>query len=319
MSRFISLIEQYNDIVIFRHHIPDMDALGSQWGLYTWIKEHYPNKNVYAVGKHIGVKPELFQAYDSISDEIISQSLAIILDTSNAARVDDSRYTLAKYRLKIDHHPFGENYADEQIIDELAASTSEIITQLIYEKVQPEILSYKVAQYLYIGIVSDSIRFTTSNTSFRTLNSAAYLAMSSINLSQINEDVFALDRNEFKFSTYIRQNAQMEDCGLLYIILTQEILNECHISANLAKERINELSGIKECEVWAMFVQQEENGQLIFNGSLRSRRVQVNEIAMRYNGGGHKLAAAVKKLQREDIESVLNEIRRKIHDTVYTV
>jgi phosphoesterase RecJ-like protein len=319
MSRLIDLIEIYDSIVIFRHQIPDMDALGSQWGLYTWLKETYPNKKVYVVGKHVGVKPELFKAYDTVSDEIMSQSLAIILDTANAARVDDVRYTLAQYRLKIDHHPFGETFADEQIIDEQAASTSELIAQLIRDKIHPEILSYQVAQYLYIGIVSDSVHFTTSNTSYKTLSTAAYLAMSPINLSQINEDVFALDRTEFNFSTYIRQHAQMEDCGLVYIIITQAILKECHISVNLAKERINELSGIKDFEVWAMFVQQEEDGHLVYNGSLRSKRIQVNDIAMKYNGGGHKLAAAVKKLQREDIESVLSEIRRKIHDTLFAV
>ena len=319
MSRLISLIEKYESIVIFRHQIPDMDALGSQWGLYTWIKEYYPNKKVYVVGKHIGVKPELFKEYDLVSEAILSQSLAIILDTANAARIDDARYTLAQYRIKIDHHPFGEAFADEQIIDEQAASTSELIAQLIRDKIQPNKLSYQVAQYLYMGIVSDSIRFTTSNTSYKTLSTAAYLAESSINLSQINEDVFALDRTEYNFSTYIRQNAKMEDCGLVYIIITQAILAECQISVNLAKERINELSGMKDFEVWAMFVQQEEDGQVVYNGSLRSKRIQVNDIAMKYNGGGHKLAAAVKKLQLEDIESVLSEIRRKIHDTLFAV
>ena len=40
----IAEINKANRIIIFRHEMPDYDALGSQMGLYTFIKENYPSK-----------------------------------------------------------------------------------------------------------------------------------------------------------------------------------------------------------------------------------------------------------------------------------
>ena len=49
-DKIYDLIQSYDTIIIHRHQRPDMDAIGSQYGLYLTIKENYPSKNVYAVG-----------------------------------------------------------------------------------------------------------------------------------------------------------------------------------------------------------------------------------------------------------------------------
>lgn len=43
-------IRKYERIIIHRHKNPDMDAIGSQAGLYYLIKENFPKKEVYMVG-----------------------------------------------------------------------------------------------------------------------------------------------------------------------------------------------------------------------------------------------------------------------------
>ncbi|MDD4204332.1 MAG: DHH family phosphoesterase, partial [Acholeplasmataceae bacterium] len=45
-----NLIKQYDKIIIHRHKNPDMDAIGSQMGLYYLIKENFKDKQVYVVG-----------------------------------------------------------------------------------------------------------------------------------------------------------------------------------------------------------------------------------------------------------------------------
>lgn len=35
---------------------------------------------------------------DEVDDDVVASSLAIVLDTSNAARIDDERYKFAKNR-----------------------------------------------------------------------------------------------------------------------------------------------------------------------------------------------------------------------------
>jgi bifunctional oligoribonuclease and PAP phosphatase NrnA len=64
-------IEKAPVICVFRHLIPDADALGSQWGLVSWLRLIYPNKKIYALGRHVGVKPEMFPTPDQVDDEMI--------------------------------------------------------------------------------------------------------------------------------------------------------------------------------------------------------------------------------------------------------
>ena len=37
-DRLLELIREYENVTIFRHINPDCDALGSQFGLKSWIK-----------------------------------------------------------------------------------------------------------------------------------------------------------------------------------------------------------------------------------------------------------------------------------------
>jgi len=314
MSLFYELIQRYDLITVFRHQNPDPDALGSQWGLVSWLKETFPNKRILALGHHLGVKPQLFEPADEVDDATVAASFAIILDTSNAARIDDQRYKTAKMSLKIDHHPLGEAYATHQIVNESASSTSEIVAGLIREVMLEEPISFKAAKYLYMGILTDSLNFSTANVTPVTLKNAAYLAQSHLDLPQINQDLYLIDENEFRFVTQLRSSSVV-DGSLIYAIVTKAMTDACGITPNMAKEHVNDLGSVKEYEIWILFVQQDAPNTHLYNGSIRSRSLTVNDIAIRYNGGGHRLAAAVKNLTLEDIQSVIRDLKGRIHDT----
>ena len=305
-------LEEAQNICVFRHQNPDPDALGSQWGLITWLKETYPHKNIYAMGKHIGVKPELFEHPDDVEDSIIEDSLAIILDTSNAARVDDQRFVKAKHIVKIDHHPMPDHYAQLEIVHEDAASTCEIIAGLLKSFSHDAVLSTKCAQYLYMGIISDTIKFSTTNVTPHTLKMAAYLAESHLELPRINEELFAYSLAEYKFINYIRAHAVIEDIGLVTVFLTLETLKTLELTPSQAKERINELGNVREFEIWGLFIENTDDGTSKYNGSLRSRHVTINDIAAHFGGGGHKHAAAVKLVDETTSLQLLNELRARI-------
>ena len=42
MDKIIKKIQDYSQILLYRHVNPDMDAFGSQLGFYHFIKEHFP-------------------------------------------------------------------------------------------------------------------------------------------------------------------------------------------------------------------------------------------------------------------------------------
>ena len=43
-QKILEKIEEYSKIIVFRHEMPDFDALGSQFGLFTWLKDNFKNK-----------------------------------------------------------------------------------------------------------------------------------------------------------------------------------------------------------------------------------------------------------------------------------
>jgi len=94
-------IEQYDTIVVFRHELPDFDASGTQIGLTTWLKESFPNKTIYRLGKDFeDFTPSLFTKNDDVKLEDLHDFLAIVVDTSNEKRIDDKSYQLAKEIIK---------------------------------------------------------------------------------------------------------------------------------------------------------------------------------------------------------------------------
>ena len=178
------LVEQYDIITIYRHVSPDADALGAQFGLKQWIQETYPQKQVYALGRDAGSKQSLFPQMDVVPDETVAASLAIILDTANGARVDDDRWSKAARTLKIDHHIVVESFADVEVVEDLFGATCEMLAYMFEQKQLR--LSATCAQYLYGGIIADTLRFSIATIKPRTLRTAAYLLEMGVDVKKAN-------------------------------------------------------------------------------------------------------------------------------------
>ncbi len=297
-------IENSEIITIFRHVHPDCDALGSQFGLREWIRDNYPGKQVYAIGTETCSQGR-FPASDEVSDEVIAQSLAIVTDTAGLNRVDDRRAMLARDMVKIDHHPNLEPYGNPCIVNDKAAAACEIVTE--YLRSMPESkVSLQTAEYLYQGLLTDTLRFSTSNTTSDTLMNAAYLASSGVDIPVINRVLFDRSVEEFQFAGMIRSSVKMADPHTAYVILTCEKLRKWNMSASDARNYVSELGSVREFSTWAIFTETEPG---IYAASLRSKTAAVNEIAVQYRGGGHKNAAGIKNLSRHDVEEIIEKLK----------
>lgn len=307
-----TLVETYDIITIYRHTAADSDALGSQFGLKQWISDTYPNKQVYALGDSIGSHGTHFPPIDEVDDDIVKQSLAIILDTGNTARIDDDRWSSAAYRLKIDHHIYVETYADLELIDDYKGATCEILADM-FEK-HGERLSIQCASYLYNGMIADTLQFSINATTPQMLRTAAYLVEAGIDVAKINDDNFSKSLKEFRYETYIRQNCVILDDCLAYAKITIQEYENFGLTLHEAKEKVYALGRVNEFKAWALFVEieKDEQGNTIYNGSLRSRDQMINDIATLYQGGGHRYACGVKNLQDDDIETLLGLMLERV-------
>lgn len=302
-----SLIEKYDIITIYRHISADSDAMGSQFGLKTWIEDTYPEKHAYVLGNSVGSCSRYFPIIDKVEDEVVKQSLAIILDTANSSRIDDDRWKTASYRLKIDHHIFVEAYAETEIVSDYAGATCEILADLFQQQEIP--LSKKCAEYLYGGIIADTLQFSIQATTPKMLRTAAYLLEAGVKVAEINRQNFSKTLVEFKYENYLRSHVTILENRVAYCKVTREEYEGCGLTLNQAKEKVYVLGNVDEFEAWALFIEtnKTDEGIRYYNGSLRSKDKQITDLAMKYHGGGHRYACGVKNLTDQDIQSILEE------------
>ena len=164
-EEILKLINKYNKIIIARHIGGDPDALGSTFALKEIIKNNFQNKEVYVTGTPIS-KFKFFGIHDKINNEIIKDSLLIVLDTPDIKRIDGVDIKEFDNIIKIDHHPELDFYTDYKIIDALSSSTCELIAKLCF-KLNFSIPT-KAAENLFMGIVADTNRFLFQCSSYET-------------------------------------------------------------------------------------------------------------------------------------------------------
>ena len=168
-NEIIDKIKQYDTIMIARHIGVDPDALCSQLALRDSIRLTFPEKKVLAIGTG-SQKFAHFGKLDKL--EASDNALLIVCDTPDKKRIDSANPDNFSDVIKIDHHPFIEEFGGLEVIEDDKTSTCEIIMKIIEDT---ELKCNKeIAELLYMGLVSDSNRFlfnsATANTFQRVSN-----------------------------------------------------------------------------------------------------------------------------------------------------
>lgn len=281
-------IEEYDTIVIARHVGVDPDALASQLALRDAIKLTFPGKKVLAIGTG---SAKFYQIGRLDRIEKVSNALLIVVDTPDKKRVDSVDFSQFSYMIKIDHHPFVEKFCDLEYIEDTASSAAEIIMNFILSTNLE--CNKSVAETLYLGLVSDSNRFLFDSCNSKTFGLVSiFLDKYNFELSEVYRKLYLRPMNEVRLEGYIALNMIVTDNGLGYIKITNEILNQLEVDSASAGNMINNFNFIKEVLVWATITEDVKNDQV--RVSIRSRGPEINEVAEKYNGGGHKFASGAK-------------------------
>ena len=282
-------IVKYNKIMIHRHVSPDPDALGSQLGLAALIQANYPEKMVKVVGFS---EPSLqwMGQMNEVIDEDYEGALVIVLDTANSARIDDNRYKMGAFMIKMDHHPVVEDYADLNYVDTNACATSEIIVQLFKSNQQKYQLSLPLvsAESLYTGIIADSGRFLYDNTTKETLACASFLYDCDIDRNKIHAQLYKRSLNVIQAQGFVLSQFKVSKQGVAYFTMTKEEQLQFNLTTGTRSALVNVLSNIEGIHVWVCFFENED-GKIRAN--IRSNGPIINIVAQRFEGGGHPKAS----------------------------
>lgn len=298
------MIKKYNRIIIARHVGADPDALGSTLGLKEVILNTFPKKEVYVVGTP-AARHKYIGTLDKFTEDMYQNSLLIVLDTPDLKRIDGVDATKFECKIKIDHHPFIEKYADIELIDDTSSSASQLVMELV--KNTKLRINKIAAEKLFIGLVGDTNRFLYYYTTAKTFELVSeMIRCTDINFTELYENMYLRSLHDLRFQSYVINNLTLTDNGFGYIKLDQSILDEYEVDAATASNVVNNLNYVEDMYSWAVFAYDKANDNI--RGSIRSRGPIVNEIASNYNGGGHIYASGVRIQDFETVDLLIEDL-----------
>lgn len=292
MEKIANELKGINTVAIAGHVRPDGDCVGSCMGLYLYLKENYPDIAADVYLEQPGAQFSFLSCFEEIKTVYQTgkvYDLLITLDVSDKNRIGvaEEAYETAKKRVCIDHHISNRGLGDVNEIRPDASSTCEVL----YTFLEEEKVSKAVAEAIYTGMVHDTGVFQYSCTSPETMRIAAKLMEKGIPFTKIVEE-------SFYEKTYV-QNQILGRCLMESILLMdgkcvigvvkKKMMDFYHVEPKDLDGIVQQLRIIKGVEV-AIFIYEVKPQE--FKVSLRSKgKVNVNEVASYFGGGGHVLAA----------------------------
>jgi len=298
-------IKKHDNIVIVRHVGVDPDAMASQIALKEAIKYTFPEKKVFALGSGT-TKFNYIGKLDKYTDvEGLNNILLIVLDTPDEKRVDKGEFNEYTYSIKIDHHPFIEKFCDIEIIDDKKSSASEMVFELI-ENTKLE-MNKEIAETIYYGIIADTNRFLFNNSTNKTFkNVAIMLEKYNIDIVKCYQKLYRRQFNEIELFGYMASNMKITENGVGFVKVGTEVLNKYKLDSASSGNLINEFNNIDELLVWLSATEDIKNSCIRI--SIRSRGPEINKVAEKYNGGGHKLASGARLSSFEDVDLLIKDL-----------
>jgi len=303
LEQIIAKIKAYKKIVILPHQRPDGDCIGTAFGLKDILGSSYPDKEVYVVGESsdftsfIGVP-------DTVDDAFFEGALAISVDTASKDRVGDMRYQKADSLIKIDHHIPVDDFGDINYVDTSRPAAALIILDL-YNLFKEELsMTSAGAKALFMGILTDTGRFKYSGVNADTFRSVADLFDIGFDARSVYAYLDTRTEELTRFKGFFLQNYQKTEHGVAYFKIMPEHLEEFGVTLEEASSLVNELGVFEDCPIWILFAEYEEQ---IVRARVRSKGPAINELAGRFDGGGHAMASGANLGTWERTDELLKE------------
>lgn len=309
--KMIDYINKAHKIYIVAHIRPDGDAIGSAFALMLALKNMGKEAHVVmsSYAKKFEFLEEVKEAVNCISDS--EYDLLICTDCSDKDRLDISceDFKKAKYVIAFDHHKASAVSCDESIIDDVAPATCEMIYNFFVEN-NIEI-TQKIADYLYLGLMTDTGSFNYERTTEKTYEIAADLIKKKARFVKICKTMNdTISEAKAHLIAYSLENMRVYYDGKLRIVVaTNEILDRFGVDKEEAEGITNYLRMIEGTEL-SVYIRGIENDK--FKVSLRSvDYIDCAELAMSFGGGGHVRAAG---FNTDNVEDTINKIVEKVKE-----
>ena len=296
IDRVLEGIRSSETICVVGHVRPDGDCVGSQLGLtlallnegkkaVCWNEDRIPQKYRFLDPDGVIQKPKRGQEFDCV----------IATDAASFERLGGVGKCIAQRRLliNIDHHESNTRFGDLNWVSARAPSTGELIYRLL--KIARWPITRPIADCLFTAISTDTGSFQYPSTRPGTFHASAELVTRGANLAKICDEVYqSYPLSRARLLRHVYSHFKLtHDNQIAYFWLKQSDLTRVGAESNDTEGLIDHIRAVEPVVVACVF---EEMTPELTRISLRSKnaRVNVNEIAALFGGGGHPAAAGAR-------------------------
>ncbi|HXO20477.1 MAG TPA: bifunctional oligoribonuclease/PAP phosphatase NrnA [Thermoanaerobaculia bacterium] len=288
-------IRSGNRFLLTSHVSPDGDAIGSELGLarvlrllgkgaVVWNRDETPSLYRPLPGSeriHTGAEPPAGfpEKFDGI----------IVLECPSPDRTGIEEHLPALPIANIDHHLGNQHYGAVNWVDSAAPAVGEMVyrlAQTLKVTLEPE-----TASALYLTLVTDTGGFRYSNATPAAFEAAAALVRDGAHPEQVSQWLYESQPVAvLRLLCAMLQTLALDHGGRIASTrLTLEMFAEAGAAAGDSEGLIDYPRSIAGVDAAALVREREDGSQKV---SLRSRgEVDVEKIARRHGGGGHRNAA----------------------------
>ncbi|MCQ2287734.1 MAG: bifunctional oligoribonuclease/PAP phosphatase NrnA [Muribaculaceae bacterium] len=322
------LVDNARNIVITCHLSPDGDAVGSTLALCRVLRHMGKYATVVTpdmVPRSLHFVPMVkditaFTMNEARARSLVSQcDLIFCLDFNSLHRIDRLGEVFMQSsapRILLDHHLNPENLFDVVVSYPELSSTCEVVYRVINEMGWRRFMDKLTAQYIYLGMMTDTGNFTYSSDYPEVYEILADLVSFNIDKQRIYNlamNTFSADCLRIQGYALAEKMQLFIEDGAALITLNREELDRFNYKRGDTEGLVNKPLAIPGIQ-WVVFLREDPD---VIKVSCRSEGdFSVSDICSRYfHGGGHKNAAGgelhcTMDEAVDEFKKVLDDIKR---------
>ncbi|MGB9613500.1 MAG: DHH family phosphoesterase [Candidatus Margulisiibacteriota bacterium] len=321
LQKIKGALKNAKNAILAVHIDPDGDAVGSMLGLGMMLEK----KSLYVTYYSADGVPKIYKflpGAEKIKSEIYPSSqfdLALVIDSSDLSRLGNkiNLKQIASLIINIDHHPDNTNFGDINYIAKTSSVAEQIYELGKYLRIK---MDKKIAECLYVAMITDTGNYRYENTSEKTFKIAAELLRAGISTHELTTRIY-----DTKSMASIRIMAKAlshlkisEDHKVAWASVTEEMMKEVGAKGEDLIGIVDQIRALDGVEVAILFRQDKNKVKINFRSKTK---VNVSELAKHFGGGGHhKAAGAIIEGAIEDVEKkVISEVLSYLEKMKYLV
>ncbi len=300
-------------VLIVSHKNPDGDTLGAGLGLYCLLRDLGKPADLLcasSIPEYLKFLPFCDRYKNNYEPQNYDLIIMVDIADKNVSGLTETHPMLWDGSLKervinIDHHPANAKFGFLNIIDTGKASATVILLEL-FEACDFQVTA-DIATCFLTGLYTDTGSFMHQNSTPEAMKVAGKLLRKGGNMALITKHVFRTTQvKTMRLWGKVFSRIKVNEEGVAMSALTESDYMECDAKREDIAGAVDYLKYIPGVKYASLLT--EDQGKV--KGSLRTIHddVDVQEVAIRFGGGGHVKAAGFTvpgRLQREEVWRVV--------------